>query len=176
MKAFAVALSIVSVLTTAAPAQPAGLGGGLAGVDFLVGRWVADASGKVAETGGTSSGVLTFTPEAQGAVLLRKDHVTLSDASGKPSGAFDIIMMIYPEAGTLHADYADGQHVIHYTAAAVTPGHAVTFTSAASPQAPTFKLAFTLVSPRTLGIDFSMAPPGGADFHPIATGTAHREG
>ncbi len=174
MKAFAVTVMGL-LLATNVFAQPAGPAAGLAGVDFLVGRWIADAPGKVAETGGTSSGVMTFTAEAGGAVLLRKDHVTLRDSSGKPSGAFDIIMMIYPEAGTLHADYADGQHVIHYTSAAVTPGHAVTFTSPASTQAPTFKLAFTLVGPKTLGIDFSMAPPGVADFHPIATGTAQRE-
>ena len=52
-------------------------------------------------------------------------------------GGFDQIMMIYPEAGTVRADYSDGVHVIHYVSAMVEPGAAVTFTSAASPHLPT---------------------------------------
>ncbi len=85
-------------------------------------------------------------------------------------------MMIYPDAGTLRADYSDGLHVIHHASALVQPGRSVSFTSAASPGAPTFRLAYTLVGADTLDIAFAMIPPGGDGARPIATGTAHRDG
>ena len=113
---------------TAASAQTPTLKPALQGLGFLVGRWSTPMHGTVAETGGSSTGQMTFTPEVGGSVLLRKDHVNLYNASGKPTGGFvDIMMMIYPEAGGIHADYADGDHVIHYTSATVDPGRAVTF-------------------------------------------------
>jgi hypothetical protein len=108
-------------------------------------------------------------------VLLRKDHVSLYDAAGNPTGGFDIMMMIYPEAGGIHADYSDGQHIIHYTSASVHPGQAVTFVSASSPTTPTFKLSYVLSKPKVIDIEFSMAPPGSTDFHPIATGSATKD-
>jgi hypothetical protein len=116
------------------------------------------------------------TAEAGGAVLLRRDHTDLFDAAGKPAGAMDQIMMIYPEGGTLRADYSDGTHVIHYLAAIVKPGESVEFTSAARPDTPTFRLAYHLTAPTTLEVTFSMAQPGGADFQPIATGVLNRGG
>ena len=163
------------LLTTPAVAQTVGLRPGLADIGFLVGHWSSATPGKVVDSGETSIGQISFTPEVGGSVLLRKDHVILYDRSGKPAGGFDIMMMIYPEAGTLHADYSDGQHIIHYTSALVTPGQSVIFTSAASPGVPRFRLSYILLSPRTLDIEFSMAPPGDGAFHPIATGAAQRD-
>jgi hypothetical protein len=171
----AIAIAVVSMLlATSAEARTAGLQPELAGIGFLLGHWTSLDRGKVAETGGTSTGVVSFTSEVGGSVVLRKDHVNLYDRSGKKKGSFDILMMIYPEAGTLHADYSDGQHIIHYTSADVSAGHSVSFTSASSPQAPTFKLVFSLDDPKTLNIDFSMAPPRSDEFHPIATGKARK--
>jgi hypothetical protein len=159
----------------AASAQAPVLKPGLEGLGFLVGHWSTATPGKVADTGGRSAGEVSFTPEVGGAVLLRRDHVRLYDAAGEPAGGFGIMMMIYPEAGGIHADYADGDHVIHYTSATVSPGRAVTFVSAASPTAPTFRLSYVLSHPGVMDIDFSMAPPGTTDFHPIATGSATKD-
>jgi len=163
------------LMASAASAQTQSLKGGLQGLDFLVGHWSTPKQGKVADTGGSSMGESNFTSEVGGAVLLRKDHVSLYDAAGKPTGGFDIMMMIYPEAGGIRAEYADGDHIIHYTSASVNPGHAVTFLSASSPATPTFKLSYVLSKPNVIDIDFSMAPPGGADFHPIAIGSATKD-
>ena len=174
MKACAALLASL-LLAIPAAAQTAGLKPALVDIGFLVGHWSSSTPSKVVDTGETSTGQISFTPEVGGSVLLRKDHVSLHDRSGKPAGGFDIIMMIYPEAGTLHADYSDGQHVIHYTSALVTPGRSVAFTSAASSGVPRFRLSYTLLSPTTLDIDFSMAPPGDGTFHPIATGAAQRD-
>ena len=84
-------------------------------------------------------------------------------------------MMIYAEDGTLHADYIDGSHVIHYTSAVIVPGRSVTFASAVQPGVPVFKLGYTLSTPATLSVSFAMAPPGSTDFHPIATGTLTKD-
>jgi hypothetical protein len=165
----ALAALLVIAVAPVAPAQPAATQSSLAGLTFLIGDW-SSGRGEVAGTGGTSSGHSIMTSEAGGAVILRRDHTDLLDKSGRPMGGFDQIMMIYPEGGTVRADYSDGAHVIHYVSATVEPGAAVTFTSAASPDAPTFRLAYRLTAPDRLSVWFGMAPPGGQDFRPIATG------
>jgi len=165
----AVCLSILTTAAYAAPLKPA-----LAGLNFLVGTWTS-GEGKVAETGGSSQGLSRMTAEAGGAVLLRRDHVALFDKAGKPAGTFEILMTIYADAGAVRADYFDGDHIINYTSAAIVPGKSVTFTSAAAPGAPTFRLIYTKVG-QDLVISFAMAPPGQASFHPIADGTLHRGG
>lgn len=167
------ALALAGLLAaTGASAQAPGLKPGLQGLQFLVGRWSTPTRGRVADTGGASAGEISFSPEANGAVLLRRDHVRLYDAKGARTGDFDILMMIYPEAGALRADYADGDHVIHYASARVDPGRAVTFDTAPTPGAPAFRLTYTLTAPKMLSIAFSMASPGSGGFHPIATGSA----
>ncbi len=172
MKLF-LSLLISFAATGAALAQsPGSLRSGLDGLNFLVGRWVTQTRGMVADTGGSSAGEINFTSEVGGAVLLRRDHVVLYGRSGEAAGDFNILMMIYPEAGDIHADYADGDHVIHYISSAVVPGKAVTFTSAALPKAPTFKLTYVLKTPSTLDVVFAVAPPGSLEFHPIASGSA----
>ncbi|UAL10175.1 hypothetical protein [Caulobacter segnis] len=167
MKMSVLALSASMLL---APTAHAGeLAPGLRGLSFLVGGW-KDAKGVVADTGGTSTGRSSFTAEAGGAVLLRRDHTELFDKTGKPSGGFDQIMMIYPEGDGLRADYSDGEHVIHYDRAEIDPGKAVTFTSVAQPGRPVFRLSYRLPPPDRLSVSFAMAPPGSATVQPIADG------
>ena len=172
MRTKLLALALVAA-ASAALAQPAALKPPLAGLGFLVGDWTS-GEGKVADTGGTSIGTSKITVEADGSALLRHDRNSLFDAHGKPAGGFSQIMLIYPEGGTVHADYSDGEgHVIHYTSAAVTPGHAVVFTSPAT-GAPGFRLAYTLTAKGDLDVDFGMLPPGGGALRPIANGTLHK--
>jgi hypothetical protein len=171
-RAVAILVVVLSVLLPgAAIAQTANPQ--LAGLSFLIGNWQA-GRGEVADSGDTSKGHSTFTLEAGGNVLLRKDTTELFSDSGKPASSFDQIMMIYPEAGTIHGDYSDGTHVIHYVNADVAPGHSVTFVSAIRAGAPTFRLRYELTNPTTLAVKFEMAPPGSTTFRPIATGTLTR--
>jgi hypothetical protein len=166
LRVTAMALCIVaSASADASPLKP-----DLAGIGFLVGRWES-GDGKVADTGGTSKGSSVVTVEANGEALLRRDHTDLFDAKRSPSGSFDQIMLIYPEGGTIHADYSDGQHVIHYTSATVVSGKSVTFSSAAQTGAPTFRLRYELHAPDTLIVTFGVTSPGQGEFQPIATGT-----
>jgi hypothetical protein len=160
------------LLLVASPLSAQTLGPPLSGIGFLVGQWTS-GSGVVSDTGGTSKGSSVITAEAGGAAILRRDHTELFDAKGKPSGGFDQIMLIYPDGGTIHADYTDGQHVIHYTSAAVTPDKSVVFSSAGGP-GPVFRLSYELQSPGTLAVSYSMKPPGRPTYVPVATGTLKR--
>jgi hypothetical protein len=169
MKPLILALAL-AVAASSAAAQPAQLKPELAGIGFLVGDWTSGA-GKVAGIGGTSTGGSLITVEADGGALLRRDHTEVFDAHGKPAGAFHQVMLIYPEGGSLRADYSDGEgHVIHYLSAAVIPGHSVVFTGASQPGAPTFRLGYTLSATGDLAVEFGMIPPGGRALRPIASG------
>jgi len=165
---------ILAVLIWAPPraASATQLQPDLAGLGFLLGSW-SSGQGKVAETGGTSEGTSRFTAEAGGAVLLRQDHVELFGKTGKPTGAFDILMTIYAEQGAIHADYFDGTHIIHYDSASLVPGKSVMFTTGTNPQAPAFHLSYKLAG-NTLAVSFAMSVPGQTSFVPIATGTLRR--
>jgi len=162
-------LCVTALAPASANAQPLPLRGQLAGLAFLLGDW-SNGRGVVAETGGTSTGRSSFTAEVDGTVLLRRDHTDLFDKAGKAAGGFDQMMWIYAEGGTLHADYADDRHVIHYTSAAVTPDRSVTFTSAAQPGAPQFQLSYVLQSPTTLDVTFAIKPPAAPAWQIIAKG------
>ena len=166
-------IAIVLCAASSASARTPPLNAELAGIGFLVGRWDTGA-GNVADTGGTSKGFSVVTVEANGAALLRRDHTDLFDAAKKPSGGFDQIMLIYPENGTLYADYSDGRHVIHYKSATVVAGESVTFSSVSQPGAPTFKLTYEFHAPDTLNVTFGMLPPGQSVFQPIASGTLRK--
>jgi len=173
MRRLALAIAAAASFGSTASAQTPPHAPALSGLGFLIGRWT-DGTGKVADTGGTSRGSSVISTEVGGAVLLRRDHTDLFDASGKAAGGFDQIMMIYPEGGSLHADYSDGVHIIHYRSAVVVPGQSVVFTSEAQPGSPVFKLSYALKAADTLDISFAMAPPGQTEFHAIATGALHR--
>jgi hypothetical protein len=168
MRAIAIA-SFILLLAAPAWAEPA-LKPPLQPIAFLVGNWDS-GEGKVAETGGTSKGGSIISVESDGAALLRRDHTELFDKSGKPAGGFHQTMLIYPDGGTLKADYVDGEgHAIHYVSADVVAGKSVTFTGAPG-QGPVFKLTYELKSADQLSVTFGMTPPGATEFRSIASGT-----
>lgn len=145
----------------------------LAPLGFMVGNWKSD-DGKVPETGGTSKGGSVISVQSDGWALLRQDHTELFDKDGKPTGGFHQTMVIYPDNGTLRADYVDGEgHAIHYVSAEVVPEKSVTFSSA-SGQGPVFRLRYELQAPGVLTVSFGMVPPRQSEFRLIAAGTLRK--
>jgi hypothetical protein len=66
---------------------------------------------------GQGSGGFTFTPELQGAVLVRRSYAQYPATKDKAAYRHDDLMILYPEghAGITRADYWDNEgHVIHY--------------------------------------------------------------
>ncbi|HXQ09901.1 MAG TPA: hypothetical protein VN805_02770 [Caulobacteraceae bacterium] len=143
----------------------------MAPLGFLVGDWAGTAK---SEGGTTDRGVSSIHPIVGGAALLRNDHNDVLDASGKVVESFDQVMPIYPEGGSLHADYLDGSHVIHYTRSVVQPDVAVQFLTDADAR-PVYRLTYTKVSADVLAIKFETAAPGSSDFHLIAEGEVRRK-
>lgn len=144
----------------------------LAPVQFLIGDWTGHGK---SENNSTDTGTSSIHAIVGGAALLRRDHNDVRDAKGKLTESFDQVMLIYPEGDTLHADYVDGSHTIHYIRADVTDGQSVEFLTAVTANAPTFRLTYTKASATTLDIKFEMAAPGGTDFHTVAEGVVARK-
>jgi hypothetical protein len=174
MRLAIVAVVVSALLAGSAFAAPAKtLGPELEPLSFLVGSWTA-GQGQAAQTGGTATGRSAFSIEAGGGALLRRDHTSLKGPDGKRAGGLDQVMLIYPEAGGLKADYSDGGHVIHYASAEVTPGRSVVFRSAPQPDAPSFRLTYAAATGDMLTVKFEMAAPGRTDFKPVAEGQMAR--
>lgn len=163
--AAAAALISVPTATSAADGQSPALTGPVAALGFMVGDWRGDGQGVGAGAGGVSA----MHADLGGRVLVRRDHVLT-----KAGGAFDILMVVYPDQGdTLRAEFIDTEgHTIHY-AARPGPGPSVTFESPGSAQAPGFRLTYAAVNPDRLHIRFEIAPPGGA-YKPYSEGDVVR--
>lgn len=164
-------IAILTLNAIAASADSPALSRQLAPLSFILGDW--NGSGKI-ENGGTAKGVSSIHPVLGGAGILRRDRTDLFAADGKSIGGYDQMMLIYPEAGTLHADFLDGQHVIHYVRVEMIPNQTVTFATAEGTGAPVFHLTYSKTDANTVHIKFEMAPPGQSAFKTIAEGDVQR--
>jgi hypothetical protein len=82
-------------------------------------------------------------------------------------------MIVYPAGPLLKAIYFDNEgHVINYTV--TTTDKTATFESdAGPPSVPRFKLVYEQKDAATVGLVFSIAPPG-SPFRPYITASAKR--
>jgi len=148
----------------------------LAALDFLVGAWEAEPG---AEKG---SAHFTFAYDADGAVLVRRNHAEYPAIANRPATKHDDLLVIYRDPDfreaehILRADYWDNEgHVIHYSVAATAEG--VDFVSNIQQGAPTFRLRYKKLGADRVAIDFEIAPPGNpSTFSPYLSGTARRLG
>ncbi len=123
---------------------------------FLLGNWVS------VQQPGEGSGTSVFSLEAQGSVVLRKNHAEYPASARGPAGVHDDIMMIFrgDSPDTLRATYADNEgHLIEYVVGSPGEGE-VLFTSEPSSGSPRYRLWYGRVAADTVAGRFEIAPPG----------------
>jgi hypothetical protein len=160
---FLAAALLVPSLAHAEAADP------FSGLQFLVGAWKGAGGGKP----GDGSGQFTFKPDLGGKVLLRRNFAEYPPRPGEKQGArHDDLMVVYPAGGALKAHYYDNEgHVIRYVVTTAA-NKTATFESEAGP-GPRFKLVYEQKDAGTVGIGFSIAPPG-KPYQPYLSATAKR--
>ncbi len=126
---------------------------------FLLGNWVS------VQQPGEESGTSIFSLEAQGSVVLRKNHAEYPASARGPAGVHDDIMMIFRGGSpdTLRATYADNEgHLIEYVVGSPREGE-VLFTSEPSSTSPRYRLWYGRVTADTVAGRFEVAPQGRPD-------------
>jgi hypothetical protein len=159
--------TIAAAVLLAAPAAPAATPDWSA-LSWLFGRWVAVGGG--AEQG---SGGFSFTPEAGGQVVARRNRADYPAQGGRPGEHHEDLMVIWREAGAPRAAYWDSEgHLIHYALAFPGPGEAVFVSD--DPAGPRFRLSYRRTAGGLEG-RFEVAPPDNrAAFAPYLAWTARR--
>jgi hypothetical protein len=168
----AFAVSLYAALFLLQPASAQTLPDSIAGVAFLIGDWTG---GGASQGGMTDAGTSSIHLIVGGNAIERRDHNDVTDKDGKLQQSFDQVMLIYPEDGTLRADYLDGAHTIHYVKATVEPGVSVRFESRETPGMPVYTLTYRRNSPDTLSVTFMSQMPGSQSVLLIAAGTMTRK-
>jgi len=139
---------------------------------FLIGDWEAGGGGAP----GSSQGIDSFTRGLQDRVILRSSFTEFPATAEKAAFRHDDLTIIYvDEGGAVRAEYFDNEgHIIRYTETVAAPDR-VSFTSAAQPGAPRFRLSYNLASDGVLHGEFAMAPPGQPDsFAPYLSWESRR--
>lgn len=144
----------------------------LAPLQFLVGDWIGEGSGKP----GDSTATFSFTPELQYAALIRRAHSDYPATPERAAFAHDDLLIVYPVGDAqFEAFYYDNEgHAIRYRATLTKDG--VTFLSEPTAGQPRFKLSYARAGEGRLHILFAIAPPGSPDtFQTYVEGDAHKK-
>jgi hypothetical protein len=123
---------------------------------FLLGDWQGVGTGKPGESGGDAS----FASAIQDTVIVRTSFADYPATAQRPAFRHDDLMVIYVEGGHIRADYWDNEgHVLRYAVQTNGDREAV-FLSDPLPEAPRFRLTYTLQDGGTVKGRFDIAPPG----------------
>jgi hypothetical protein len=113
---------------------------------------------------GQGSGGFTFTPELQGAVLVRHNYAQYPATKDKPAYRHDDLMVIYRDASgkKTRADYWDNEgHIIHYVVEFTD--HKLMMVSDAGQPGPRCRLTYVKTGDNDLRLTFEIAPPEAPD-------------
>jgi hypothetical protein len=147
---------------------------GLGALQFLLGAWEGEHSGKP----GGGSGEFVFEAALDGKVLIRRSQTSFPATPQRPAFRHDDLLIVFvdPAGGKLRASYFDNEsHVIQYTVSVAADGRAATFLSDAAPNAPRFRLTYVAKNADEVAVKFEIAPPGKPEaFATYLEGSAKR--
>jgi hypothetical protein len=147
----AVAMVVMASSVVAAPPSE------LEPLAFLLGEWRASGPSEA----GAGTGLTIFSRELQGRVIMRRSFAELPAVSGRPGSGHVDLMIIYATAGSVRADYYDGEgRVIRYWVRS-RDDNAATFISEPAANEPRFRLGYRLESGVLKGW-LEIAPPSSA--------------
>jgi hypothetical protein len=131
-------------------------------LQFLIGSWASPVSGQPGEG---ISGSTTFSYHLDRKIIIRNSRAEFAPEPGKQQGlVHDDLLIIYQQPGEAHlrAIYFDNEgHIIHYTVSFPDRRPGVVFESEATAARPRARLVYEAAPDGTLGIEFSVAAPGG---------------
>jgi hypothetical protein len=139
---------------------------------FLIGEWTGEGGG---QPGTAFAGDFSFTPELQGAILVRRSFAEYPAANGRPAFRHDDLTVVYRDAASrqLKATYWDSEgHMIPYAMLAAANG--VVFESEAPRSATRYRLTYTSAGKGQVKIRFELAAPG-KDFAAYIEASARRK-
>lgn len=142
---------------------------------FLLGEWNLGQGGGV--PGQATAGYFSLIPDLSGQILVRKNHAEYASANGKPAVVHDDLMIVYREAGTTKALYADSEnHIIHYNVGLSLDKKRITFSSERAAGQPQYRLTYENLGQDAVNVVFEIAPPDKpGQFSKYVEGVVHRK-
>lgn len=142
---------------------------------FLLGEWDLGRGGGV--PGQATAGYFSLTPDLSGQILVRKNHAEYASVNRKPAVVHDDLMVVYREAGSTKAIYADSEsHIIHYSVSLSSDKKRIIFLSERTAGQPQYRITYENLSQDTVNITFEIAPPDKPDqFSKYVEGVVHRK-
>jgi len=127
-------------------------------LNFLIGNWKGEGSGKPGE----GVGYFTFKLDLDNNILVRTSHSEYPATDNKQATIHDDLMIIYRDfnGAPNRAIYFDNEsHVINYSIT-YTNNNEIVFTSDKTPNVPTFRLTYSFMDSNTVNIIFEMSQDG----------------
>jgi hypothetical protein len=124
---------------------------------WLIGEWQGEGAGKP----GQGAGVFTLKPDLNETILVRKSHSVYPASGNHSTTVHDDLMIIYSDYSGLpsKAIYFDNEgHTINYSIS--YHDSSIIMTSEKSPNAPIFRLTYSLLSNDEVDTKFEMSQDG----------------
>jgi hypothetical protein len=142
-------------------------------LNFLVGTWGGQGSGKPGEA---ISGATTFAFDLGGKILVRRNRAEYPGKEGGKNVVHEDLMIFYPQEGDpkFRAVYFDNEgHVIRYGVTMPAGKSSAVFETDPAEKGPRFRLIYDLLPDGALSTEFLIAPPGG-DFKSYVKGVVRK--
>lgn len=137
---------------------------------WLLGTWQGESDGAP----GQGTGTFSLQPDLDGFVLVRKSHTDFPATGQRPAFSHDDLMVVTSGSGDrpVRAAYYDNEgHTIEY--GVTVADSTIVMTSVREENAPVFRLTYTDLGSKRIGVRFEMSMDGKA-YRTYTEGTCRR--